>query len=207
MKTTLISVLVFFAGVAAVAADYRDSVARIIVQGQQSTSFGSGVLVSVSGSECVVVTNWHVVRPPRKSLAVRWRDGQCHRGDVVAADSTWDLAAVRTLACSGKPVVISRTEPKMGDRLRIAGHGPGEYLEQSGPLVGFMSPKKLGTYQLIQVRASARLGDSGGPIINERGELAGVLFGVYNGRTVGPCCTRVSTFLDDVGLSPEGGEE
>lgn len=205
MKATLISVLVFFAGVVAVAADYGDSVARIIVQNDsRSTSLGSGVLVSVSGSESVVVTNWHVVRPPRKSLSVRWRDGHCHPGVVVAADSTWDLTAIRTRACLGKPVVVSRVPPKRGDRLRIAGHGPGKYLEQQGPVVGFMSPTNLETYQLLELRASARQGDSGGPIFNERGELAGVLFGVHDGLTVGPSCTRVGKFLEDVGLAPEG---
>lgn len=208
MKTTLISVLMFFAGAVGVAADYGDSVARIIVQNDSnSTSIGSGVLVSVSGSDSVVVTNWHVVRPPRKSLSVRWRDGHCHPGVVVAADSTWDLAAVRTRTCLGKPVAISRVSPKRGDRLRIAGYGPGKYLEQQGPVVGFMSPKKLDAFQLLELRAAARQGDSGGPIFNERGELAGVLFGVHDGLTVGPSCTRVSKFLDDVGLAPEGEDK
>ena len=49
---------------------------------------------------------------------------------------------------------------------------------------------------MIEVSVSARKGDSGGPILNQRGELAGVLFGsdmVQN--TAGSYSGRVSHFL------------
>ena len=49
--------------------------------------------------------------------------------------------------------------------------------------------------------AGARQGDSGGPILNDRGELAGVLFGQNSGRTIGSCSTRLRTFLASVGSS------
>lgn len=41
----------------------------------------------------------------------------------------------------------------------------------------------------------AREGDSGGPIFNERGELAGVLFGSGGGTTAGSYAGRVREFL------------
>ena len=41
----------------------------------------------------------------------------------------------------------------------------------------------------------AREGDSGGPIFNERGELAGVLFGSGGGATAGSYAGRVREFL------------
>ena len=45
------------------------------------------------------------------------------------------------------------------------------------------------------MKAAARDGDSGGPMFNDGGELAGVLFGSANGRTVGSCSTRLRSFL------------
>lgn len=185
------------------ASEPRASVARITVECPNSTAYGSGVLVSASGTEAVVVTNWHVVRPPRKSISVRWPNGRKSAGKVLAADSTWDLAAVMVENPEANPVVICTTAPRRGERLTIAGYGPGQYREASGPVTGFMSPGFSRDFRLVELRATARLGDSGGPIFNERGELAGVLFGVHDDITVGPCCTRITGFLDEVGLLPE----
>ena len=38
-------------------------------------------------------------------------------------------------------------------------------------------------------------GDSGGPIFDQAGELAGVLFGAARNRTIGSCSTRLALFL------------
>jgi hypothetical protein len=46
--------------------------------------------------------------------------------------------------------------------------------------------------------AGARFGDSGGPIFNQRGELAGVLFGSSFGQTAGSYCGRVRWFLNSI---------
>ena len=51
---------------------------------------------------------------------------------------------------------------------------------------------------MVELSAPARNGDSGGPILNSRGELAGVLFGTAFGRTTGSYCGRVRGFLATV---------
>jgi hypothetical protein len=58
--------------------------------------------------------------------------------------------------------------------------------------------------EMVEVSAAARQGDSGGPILNDRGELAGVLFGSASGTTSGSYCGRVRWFLDP--LWPELGQ-
>lgn len=203
MRTLVFIIIVVLIAASACGAGPRESVARITVESADSTSRGSGVLIAASGTEGAVLTNWHVVRPPRKSISVRWPDGESAPGSVVAADSTWDLAVVKVARPSAEPVKVATAAPKRGDRLTIAGYGGGPYLEQTGPLVGFMSPGDRDDYRLVEVRVTARLGDSGGPIFNERGELAGVLYGVQNGRTVGPSCARIAEFLSDVGMEVE----
>jgi hypothetical protein len=61
---------------------------------------------------------------------------------------------------------------------------------------------------MVEVGVAARQGDSGGPIFNADGELAGVLFGSGDGTTTGTYCGRVGGFLaslgPDVGRQPEG---
>jgi len=51
---------------------------------------------------------------------------------------------------------------------------------------------------MVELAAEARQGDSGGPILNQRGELAGVLFGSGPGYTSGSYGGRVLKFLSSV---------
>ena len=51
---------------------------------------------------------------------------------------------------------------------------------------------------MVELSAAGANGDSGGPILNSRGELAGVLFGTAFGRTTGSYCGRVRWFLASV---------
>jgi hypothetical protein len=123
----------------------------------------------------------------------------------VKSDSDWDLALV---AISKPPVSIptlsiSQTAPKPGDPLWIAGFGSGAYRIAEGRCVRYLAldiPKD-GTAplnEIVEVSVSARKGDSGGPILNQKGELAGVLFGSDMIRnTAGSYCERVNRFLMD----------
>ena len=61
-----------------------------------------------------------------------------------------------------------------------------------------MAPATNLPYEMVEVAAEARQGDSGGPIFNERLELAGVLFGSANGTTSGSYSGRVQSFLQGV---------
>ncbi len=56
---------------------------------------------------------------------------------------------------------------------------------------------------MVELDVQARQGDSGGPIFNQRGELAGVLFGAGEGTTIGSFAPRVESFLAT--LAPDIG--
>lgn len=77
----------------------------------------------------------------------------------------------------------------------IAGYGQGDYRISYGPCTQYLSPSPGLPAELVELRAIARQGDSGGPIFNARGELAGVLFGSGFGETMGAYCGRVRSFL------------
>jgi hypothetical protein len=57
---------------------------------------------------------------------------------------------------------------------------------------------------MVELDVEARQGDSGGPIFNQRGELAGVLFGAGQGTTLGSFAPRVNCFLAT--LAPDIGQ-
>ncbi len=98
--------------------------------------------------------------------------------------------------------------------LTIAGYGSGKYCAASGPCTQYVAPGLTFPFEMVELAAAARQGDSGGPIFNTRGELAGVLFGAGEGRTSGSYCGRVQWFLDSIlggsgngprGVSPGNG--
>jgi hypothetical protein len=175
------------------------AVARIVAPEDTGTSLGSGVLVDVNRSQGLVLTNWHVIRDSRAAVLVQFPDGFQSAGTVVRWDEAWDLAAVVIWKPAATPVTIASAPPVVGERLTIAGFGRGAYREETGACTEYLSPAAGYPREFVELEATARQGDSGGPIFNERRELAGVLFGQNNGRTVGSCSTRVREFLASAG--------
>ena len=175
------------------------AVARIIAPESSGTSMGSGVLVDVNRTQGLVITNWHVVRDSRSAVLVQFPDGFQSAGTVVRWDEAWDLAALVIWKPRATPVTIAATPPVIGETLTIAGFGRGSYREESGQCLDYLSPTTGYPREFVELKATARQGDSGGPIFNASGQLAGVLFGQSDGRTIGSCSTRVKTFLAAVG--------
>jgi len=177
------------------------AVVRIVAAEKAGASLGSGVLVDANREQAIVLTNWHVVRDSRSAVLVQFPDGFQTAGTVVRWDEAWDLAALVIWKPPATPVPLAATPPAPGDLLTIAGYGRGPYRAQTGHCTEYLSPGAGYPKEFVELAAGARQGDSGGPILNERGELAGVLFGQNSGRTIGSCSTRLRTFLASIGSS------
>jgi len=93
------------------------------------------------------------------------------------------------------PIAIAAVAPRLGDMLTIAGYGQGRFRAANGRCTQYVAPAMNLPYEMVEVAVTARQGDSGGPILNERGELAGVLFGSSAAPTTGSYCGRVREFL------------
>jgi hypothetical protein len=175
------------------------AVCRIVAPEQAGTSLGSGVLVDVNRSQGLVLTNWHVIRESRAAVLVQFPDGFQSAGTVVRWDEAWDLAAIVIWKPQATPVTLATSDPAPGELLTIAGFGRGTYREETGGCTEYLSPGSGYPKEFVELQATARQGDSGGPIFNDRRELAGVLFGQNDGRTIGSCASRVRTFLATAG--------
>ena len=177
----------------------RPAVVRIVAPEHGGTSLGSGVLVDVNRSQGLVLTNWHVIRDSRAAVLVQFPDGFQSAGTVVRWDEAWDLAAIVIWRPPATPIAIAAAPPLPGQLLTIAGYGRGTYREESGPCTEYLSPGAGHPKEFVELRATARQGDSGGPILDAEGNLAGVLFGQNDGRTLGSCSTRLLAFLASAG--------
>ncbi len=176
----------------------NSAVARITAVEGNTLAQGSGTLVEVRGEHGLVVTNWHVIRDAKGPIVATFPDGFRSVATVLKVDQDWDLAALLIWRPNAAPITISTTAPQPGDPLTIAGYGSGKYRAVTGRCTQYVAPGMNMPYEMVEVSAQARQGDSGGPILNERGELAGVLFGAGGGTTSGSFCGRVRWFLDSV---------
>jgi hypothetical protein len=173
-------------------------VARIVVPGDGTISYGSGTLVYTNDAYGLVVTNWHVVNEAAGPISVHFPDGFYSLGSVQDVDRDWDLALIAIRKPNAAPVPLADRAPQPGETLTIAGYGSGQYRAASGACTQYVAPGLQFPYEMVEVAVSARQGDSGGPIFNSRGELAGVLFGEGDGRTSGSYCGRVRWFLSRI---------
>ena len=180
-------------------------VVRIIAFDSNGQSFGTGSYVGTHGEYGVILTNWHVIFETEinRLVHVHFPSGFSSFGAIIKSDPKWDLALI---AISKPPqsiptLTISQTASKPGDPLWIVGFGSGSYRIAEGKCVRYLAPEnpKDGTaplYEIMEVSVGARKGDSGGPMLNHKGELAGVLFGSDMIRnTAGSYCERVNRFL------------
>lgn len=175
------------------------AVVRVVAPENGGTSMGSGVLVDVNPTQGLVLTNWHVIRGAKGGVLVQFPDGFQSAGRVIRHDEPWDLAAVAIWRPRAVPVPIAAAPPVIGEPLSIAGYGKGPFRSEAGRCTQYLAPGAGYPLEFVELEATARQGDSGGPILNARGELAGILFGRAEGRTIGACSTRVRTFLASLG--------
>jgi hypothetical protein len=180
------------------------AVARIIVPEGGAIAYGSGTLVDVRDQFGLVVTNWHVVRDSQGVVEVVFPDGFRSHARPLKVDSNWDLAALVIWRPKIEPVRIATHPPRPGDLLTIHGYGRGQYRIATGRCTTYYAPKLNFPMEMLELDVEARQGDSGGPIFNQHGEIAGVLFGAGHGTTLGSFAPRVRNFLAT--LAPDIGQ-
>lgn len=174
------------------------AVVRVIVPERGGTSYGSGTLIDVHDRYGLVITNYHVVSDAAGPATVLFADGFQSAAQVVKVDRDWDLAALAIWKPAVEPVPISSQAAQPGEWLTIAGYGQGPFRAASGQCTQYVAPGMRLPMETVEVAVSARQGDSGGPILNSRGELAGVLWGAGGGRTAGSYSGRVRQFLASI---------
>lgn len=171
------------------------AVCRVAVVERGGEAYGSGTLVDVREEYGLVITNWHVVREATGPIRTIFPGGFTSEARPLKLDETWDLAALVIWRPPLDPVSMASAAPRPGDRLTICGYGGGDYLAQTGRCTEYYSPEVGQPLEIVELNVQARQGDSGGPIFNDRGEIAGVLFGAARGSTLGSFGPRVRNFL------------
>lgn len=155
---------------------------------QQSSSLGSGVIVSHDG---YILTNHHVIEGADQ-IEVALADGRTGRGHVVGSDPDTDLAVIKVDLGDNLPAITfgKSDQAHVGDIVLAVGNPFGVGQTVTMGIVSALKRNHLGlsTFEnFIQTDAAINPGNSGGALVDVEGNLVGINSAIYspNGGSLG----------------------
>jgi serine protease Do len=149
---------------------------------------GSGVIIDTEG---FIITNYHVV-DQASEVSVELSDGSKHVAQVIGIDPATDLAVLKISAANLTAAPWGKSaDLEVGDPVLAIGNPFGlDHTVTAGILsaTGRHAKVERVSYQnFLQTDAAVNPGNSGGPLVNMRGEIIGI-----NTAIVGPTYQGVS---------------
>lgn len=145
--------------------------------GREARAGGSGVIITADG---YIVTNNHVVEGASK-LKVKLHDGRVFDGTIIGSDPATDVALIKIEAQKLPTIPFGSSDDlRLGEWVLAIGY-PMDL--QSTITAGIVSAKarslgaidnRYGIESFIQTDAAVNPGNSGGALVNTRGELVGI---------------------------------
>jgi serine protease Do len=135
---------------------------------------GSGFIIDPHG---FILTNHHVIEHAER-ITVTLADGRTFRGEVVGTDPAIDVALLRIPGAKNLPAAPlgNSDDLRVGEWVCAIGNPLGYVHSVTVGVVSFVGRKlfdaSLDDY--IQTDAAINFGNSGGPLINTRGEVIGI---------------------------------
>lgn len=141
---------------------------------------GSGVIISEDG---YILTNYHVIGGATE-IEVTLSDERKFKGKIVGQDQRTDLAIIKIPAAKLPSAMLGDSDKiRVGDWAMAIGSPFG--LEQT-VTIGIISARRQSLMvegqqyrELIQTDAAINMGNSGGPLINIKGEVIGINTAIY----------------------------
>ena len=142
---------------------------------------GSGVILTSDG---YIVTNNHVVQDADE-LTVKLNDNREFKARIIGTDKTTDLALIKIEATNLRPITVANSDNlKLGEWVLAIGN---PFSLTSTVTAGIVSAKarSLGATpgsieSFIQTDAAFNPGNSGGALVNAKGELVGINAMIYS---------------------------
>lgn len=139
-------------------------IARSVVFVRGATGSGSGVIWDDSG---LVMTNHHVV--PGRTAELTLADGRRLVGRVVRRAPPLDLAALEVEGTLPSGVSIGDSDAlRVGDLVLAVGNPMGE---RNAPTLGIVASSPA---DMLRLSITLRPGNSGGALVNAKGDLVGI---------------------------------
>ena len=150
------------------------AVVTITVEGRTGRGSGSGVIISEDG---YIITNNHVVSDGNRYF-VLFADGTRRQAELVGTDSLNDIAVLKVNGeVPGVAVIGDSSALQPGETVLAIGSPLGNFRNTvTAGVVSALNRSVPGSGMegLIQTDAAINSGNSGGPLINLKGEVVGI---------------------------------
>lgn len=148
-------------------------------------AFGSGVIVSPDG---YIVTNNHVVQNAQQ-IVVQTQKGQKEFAQVVGTAPDFDIAVIKINPLPDQPFTPiafgNSNDIKAGDAVTAVGNAFGFDQSLTTGVISHVDRDVNLSHRVrsyLQVDAAVNPGNSGGPLMNDQGELIGIVSGIFGPR-------------------------
>lgn len=147
----------------------------------RQNALGSGVIISYEGNRALVLTNAHVAADAEE-ISVTLSDGRSYVGSLVGSDERTDIALVSFESDEAVPVATigNSDDLQVGDWVLAIGNPLGFSSSMTSGIVSAtgresaINASSAGFTDYIQTDAAINQGNSGGPLVNLRGEVMGI---------------------------------
>jgi len=169
---------------------------------QQQSGLGSGVIISEDG---YIVTNNHVIANAER-LEVTLNDNRNFPATVIGSDPTTDLALIKIEAPNLHVIPMGNSEDlRLGEWVLAVGNPFGFTSTVTSGIVSAKArniststgmPSSGGIESYIQTDAAVNQGNSGGALVNLKGELVGINTAIYSSTgTYAGCSFAIPTSI------------
>lgn len=173
------------------------------VSQQESESAGSGIIISQTEDELLIVTNYHVIAGS-ETLTVTFQDETSLEANIKGTDSEHDLAVIAvpldtissdTMKSISVATLGDSTKLQIGEPAIVIGNALGYGQSVTTGVISALNRQSSGTdaqtgeevtsdIKLIQTDAAINPGNSGGALVNANGEVVGINSSKIAGTTV-----------------------
>jgi len=147
---------------------------------QETQSLGSGVIVDAKNG--YVLTNSHVIEDAIE-ITVTLSDGRELQAEIIGRDPDTDIAVIKIHAHNLEQVTMAdSSQLRVGDFVVAIGNPFGLGQTVTSGIVSALGRSGLGIESFedfIQTDASINLGNSGGALVNLRGEMVGINTAIF----------------------------
>jgi serine protease Do len=164
--------------------DVMNSVVIVSAQSSLGKSTGTGIVISKNG---YIVTNYHVVEKSDE-ISVKLRGAsEATPATLVGYSEVDDVAVLKILATNLTPATFAKSDScRVGDKVYAIGTPEGELYGWSVTQGIISCPDReiliydnegilIKKMNVVQTDASVNQGNSGGPLVNARGEVVGII--------------------------------
>lgn len=152
---------------------------KSVVVVEANNSRGTGFNIAPEG---IIVTNHHVVNHSN-AISVRFQDGKVYRAQVLTSDPNYDLAVLHiqtehidSVINLPSLAITNEMNSKNGDMIYFIGNPLSfSQIANKGKIIGTI-PMAEGNLEALAIDAPVYKGNSGSPVINQRGEVIAVIY-------------------------------